>query len=131
MFNYNDTKRIMSVFNFLILLLLAKYTLYEMIFNLENYQFLQVLVQQQSQLRQQQLIPAGQSPIVQQQQPQQATQRELVPGTAPAIIQTPQQLQATGASGTWIPQQAENAGTGRFTETSLLVMNLSVLWRKK
>lgn len=81
-------------------------------------------MQQQSQLRQQQLIPAGQSPIAQQQQPQQATQRELVPGTAPAIMQTPQQLQTTGASGTWIPQQAENTGTGRFTETLLVVMNL-------
>jgi hypothetical protein len=39
-------------------------------------------------------------------------------------MQTPQQLQTTGASGTWIPQQAENTGTGRFTETLLVVMNL-------
>lgn len=75
-------------------------------------------MQQQSQLRQQQLISAGPSPIAQQQQPQQATQRELVPGTGPASMQAPQQLQTTGASGTWIPQQAENAGTGRLAETS-------------
>jgi hypothetical protein len=39
-------------------------------------------------------------------------------------MQTPQQLQTTGASGAWIPQQAENAGTGRFTKTLSLKMNL-------
>jgi hypothetical protein len=76
-------------------------------------------VQQQSPLRQQQLIAAGQNPIAQQQQPQQAAQREsVVSGTTPGIMQTPQQLQTTAATGTWIPQQAENAGSGTFTETS-------------
>lgn len=85
-------------------------------------------MQQQGPLRQQQLIPAGQSPIAQQQQPQQATQRELVvTGTAPGIMQSPQQLQTTGASGTWITQQAENAGTGRFIETSSVNVNLTKL----
>jgi hypothetical protein len=83
--------------------------------NLNEGFVLQVLVQQQSPLRQQQLIAAGQNPIAQQQQPQQPP---LVSGTPPAIMQNPQQLQTTAATGTWIPQQAENAASGMFTETS-------------
>jgi hypothetical protein len=41
-------------------------------------------------------------------------------------MQNPQQLQTTAPAGTWIPQQAENAGSGMFMKT-LLKLNFVIL----